>query len=386
MADAQKELPKKRIDDIEILRAFAVILVIIEHMKLNLFHWSTPALKLFYDNFGGWTGVDLFFAISGYVIARDLVPKLRGAESRDSYFSITLAFWARRFWRLIPSAWTWLTLVLLASVFCNNTGAWGTVPNNVETVLSAFLQIANFHVAHVYGKEFPGAAFVYWSLSLEEQFYLLLPLLVFVCNRKLAYVLGAFVLLQIFLARETALLALTRTDALFLGVLIALWAQHPSYRLFKPQFLVHPLGALAFLTLLLLALACVGSEGLRIIEFRYGLIALISALLVLAASYDQNYYSRPGVVKTLLLWTGTRSYALYLTHVPSYFLTREIWFWLEPAGTKFNTQYTYSFLATALILLLVMSELNYRFIEVPFRRRGVEVARRMAVKRGRGEV
>ena len=89
----------KRIDDIEILRAFAVILVIVEHMHFNLFAWNTPALAGFYRYFGGWTGVDLFFAISGFVIARDLVPRLHAAGGRENYCSITLIFWVRRFWR-----------------------------------------------------------------------------------------------------------------------------------------------------------------------------------------------------------------------------------------------------------------------------------------------
>ena len=386
MSQLEKERSKRRIDDIEILRAFAVILVVVEHMQFNLFHWNTPALKSFYEYYGGWTGVDLFFAISGFVIARDLVPKLHGAGSGASYFRTTLIFWVRRFWRLIPSAWTWLTLIFLASVFLNSSGAWGTVSNNAEAVLFAFLQVANFYVAHVFGQEFSGAAFVYWSLSLEEQFYLLLPLLVFISGRKLSYILCLSVLLQIVLPRDTALLALVRTDALFLGVLIALWAQHPSYRFFKPQFLAHPVVALLFLSLLLLALACVGSEALRIVESRYGLVALISALLVFAASYDQDYFARTRWIKALLLWVGTRSYALYLIHMPSYLLTREIWFRLEPEGTRFNTQYTYQFLATALTLLLVLSELNYRFIETPFRRRGVAVAHNMAAPKGRKEV
>ena len=58
------------IDDIEILRGFAVLLVIVEHMQHNLFTWATPTLNRLYTYLGGWTGVDLFFAISGFVIAR----------------------------------------------------------------------------------------------------------------------------------------------------------------------------------------------------------------------------------------------------------------------------------------------------------------------------
>ena len=129
---------KKRIDDIEVLRAFAVILVIVEHMHFNLFAWNTPALESFYRYFGGWTGVDLFFAISGFVIARDLVPRLRGAGDRQAYVGVTLVFWVRRCWRLLPSAWTWLAIILLASVFFNRSGAWGSVTNNVVSKSASY--------------------------------------------------------------------------------------------------------------------------------------------------------------------------------------------------------------------------------------------------------
>lgn len=357
------------------------MLVVVEHMHFNLFAWNSPALASFYSVFGGWTGVDLFFAISGFVIARDLVPRLQAAGGRQDYFSVTLVFWVRRGWRLLPSAWMWLLLILLASVYLNRSGAWGSVANNVDMVVTAALQIANFHVAHVFGEQFAGAAFVYWSLSLEEQFYLLLPLLVFVSRQWLPYVLALLVVPQLFLQRETALLALVRTDALFLGVLIALWQRQPSYALFQPRFLANPAAALAAVLLLVGALACVGSRGLVIIEYHYGLVTCLAGLLVLIASYDGDYFARPRWLRALLLWVGTRSYALYLIHMPSYFLTRELWLRLAPAGTRFNSDYTWEFLATALVLLLGLSELNYRFLELPLRRRGVAIAGRMEARR-----
>jgi len=376
---------KNRIDDIEILRAFAVLLVIVEHVNFNLFAWNTPALKAFYGHFAGWSGVDLFFVISGFVIARDLVPRLQASETRSAYFRNTLAFWIRRFWRLVPSAWFWLAFILLASVAFNHSGAWGPFDNNLRTVLFSVLQIANFHVARIFGVEFAGAAFVYWSLSLEEQFYIALPLLVFISGRRLPWVLALIVIPQLFLERNTPLLALIRTDALFLGVLIALWSQLPSYQRLQPRFLRQPGVAFIVLMPLLVILAFNDSDCIRFTASPYGIVACLSGLLVLAASYDQDYFARPGWLKRPLLWIGTRSYALYLLHMPSYFLTREIWFRLSPAGTQFNSDFTYQFLATALVLLLGLSELNYRFIETPFRRRGVLIARRIQEKTSKKE-
>ncbi len=372
---------KRRIDDIEILRAFAVLLVIIEHMQINLFSWGTPTLKLFYQNFSGWSGVDLFFVISGFVIAKNLVPRLQASTSRSDYFRDVIVFWIRRFWRLIPSAWTWLLFVLLASLFLNSSGVWGTFDSNAKTVMSAFFHVANFYGAATYGESFPGAAFVYWSLSLEEQFYLVLPFLVLVSGKRLPLVLLLIVVPQLFLQRETPLMALTRTDALFLGVLIAIWSHSASYLRFRPQFLLNPFFAAVAVVLALLALGVGGSEHLPVRDYRYGMITCVSGLLVLAASFDQDYFSRPAWLKVPLLWVGTRSYALYLLHMPCYFLTREIWYRFSPEGTHFNAAYTFEFLLTALFILILLSELNFRFIETPLRRRGLEIAQRYTTRR-----
>lgn len=363
-----------RIDDIEVLRAFAVLLVIVEHMNINLFHWSTPALSRLYTYFGGWTGVDLFFAISGFVIARNLLPKILENDHRGVFFTRVTEFWIRRFWRLIPSAWLWLLLITFATLFFNESGVWGSSRNNFETVVSAFLNVTNLHVAMVYGREFPGAAFVYWSLSLEEQFYMVLPFIILFSKRWLHWVLAAIVVFQLFLVRDNLYAALLRTDALFLGVLIALWKSKASYRLFEPRFLEKPLAALVCYGILLGALATIGSDKLSIIHQKFGLIAILSALLVLSASYDRDYFFGNTWFKPVFLWVGSRSYALYLTHMPSYFLTREIWFRIEPVGTRFGPDYGVEFLLSALFLMAVLSEMNYRFLETPLRKKGARIA------------
>lgn len=372
----------KRIDDIEVLRAVAVVLVLIEHMNINLIPWRSVAIERFYAYFGGWTGVDLFFAISGFVIARDLVPRLQGCNNRESYLNTTIVFWLRRFWRIIPSAWFWLGFILLATVAFNQSSAWGEFRYNFETVISALLQIANLHLPMVFGEFFAGAGLVYWSLSLEEQFYLLLPFLVLFSGRWLPYVLGAAILVQLLTPRNGLYLMMLRTDALLLGVVIALWTQRKSYQLFDPVFLKTPVLRVLVLGLLLGALTTIGSDHLQITHYRVSIIALLSAMLVLIASYNKDYIcSIFGPLKKPLLWIGTRSYAIYLIHMPAYLLTREIWFRLEPPGTVFDSSYTLRFIVTAMVILLVFSELNYRFIETPLRKHGVKIANRVSQRK-----
>jgi len=210
---------KTRIDDIEILRGIAVLMVVLHHAHGNLFTWATPKMELFYTYFSGWVGVDLFFAISGFVIARDLVPRLQASPGGDTTTRLVLAFWIRRFWRLIPSAWLWLLVILIASVAFNQAGAFGAFRTNLEATVAGVLQIANIRFAESFMNWPYGASFVYWSLSLEEQFYLLFPLVILLARRYLVYAMLALVLVQFFLVR-TPMLMVFRTDALTLGVLL----------------------------------------------------------------------------------------------------------------------------------------------------------------------
>ena len=111
-----------------------------------------------------------------------------------------------------------------------------------------------------------------------------------------------------------------------------------------------------------------------IIDYQVGMMATLSAILVWIASYDRNFLLAPGPLKSLLTWTGTRSYALYLWHIPAFFATREIWFRLAPDGTVFDASWTITFIATAGVLLPAIAELNYRLIEMPLRQRGAAAA------------
>lgn len=366
----------KRIDDIEVLRGFAVLFVVIHHASDNLLTWTSPALTRFYAYFGGWFGVDLFFAISGFVIARDLVPRLQSSTDNIAALQITLAFWLRRAWRLLPSAWLWLGIILLASVAFNQSGAFGTFRANFEATIAAITQIANVRFAESFMRWEYGASFAYWSLSLEEQFYLLFPLLIILSRRYLPYALLGLVLLQIFSTRSLMLMTF-RTDALALGVLLALWSRHQSYLLLKPLFLAHwRLGTL-LMGVLFVCMAALGSDQLHIVSMRVGMIALLSAALVWIASYDSNFLCADGTLKRLFIWAGTRSYAIYLIHIPAFFFTRELWYHLHPEQPGFGDAFFYPFILTAGALIVALSELNYRLVECPLRIRGGQVAKRM---------
>lgn len=370
---------KNAIEDIELLRGFAVLLVVVHHAQANLISWTTPALTRFYSYFGGWVGVDLFFAVSGFVIARSLVPRLHAQPDGPAARRETLSFWMRRAWRLLPSAWLWLLVILLATLTFNSSGVFGSLEANLEASVAAVLQVANIRFAQAFMQWEYGSSFVYWSLALEEQFYLLFPLLILLSRRWLPYVLFGLVALQLFSPRSVMLM-MFRTDALALGVLIALWSAQPSYRRLQPALLARRGLGVGVLLVLLLCLCALGSEPLTMFSMRIGAIALLAAALVWIASYDQNFLWPDGAFKRLMIWFGTRSYAIYLIHIPAFFFTREIYYRLYPQQGDFGDSFFYPFVLTAAVLIVVLSELNYRLIECPLRERGKQIAQRLFAK------
>ena len=152
--------------EIQALRGIAVLLVLVAHL------W--PAVLP-----GGFTGVDVFFAISGYLITSNLIrerPRLS-------------TFWARRARRILPAAFTVLAFTALATIAIVPETSWPRFLAEIRA--SAFYfenwQLAATSVDYFASTDLPSPVQHYWSLSVEEQFYLVWPLLLLV-RPKLAMV------------------------------------------------------------------------------------------------------------------------------------------------------------------------------------------------------
>ena len=371
----------RRIADIELLRGVAVLMVLVHHLQGNLVVWPSHLILFLERYWQGWTGVDLFFAISGFVIGRSLLP-LAGERDKPLRFANgVLAFWIRRAWRLLPSAWLWLVIPLLLSFTVKHGGFFGSPKANYQNLVAGVLNVYNFRFAETFGRTESGMAFPYWSLSLEEQFYIVLPVLLFLFRRWLPLLLGIVVALQ-FQRPQLPIDYALRTGALALGVLIAYASQTRAWRLCEPTGLGQSWPArAAVLTGPLLLLGALGSDELQIASFRLGLIALLGGALVWVASYDRDYLMRIGLPRRPVLWLGSRSYGIYLIHIPAFAATREIWLRLSPPGTVFDGAFAWRFGFTALALILLASELNYRLLEQPLRRRGARLSQRIAERR-----
>ena len=328
--------PKYR-DDIDGLRAIAVIAVIV-------FHYGHLPF--------GYLGVDIFFVISGF-----LITGIIHRESREGRFSI-VNFYLRRIRRILP-------LVSVTCIVALGLGALCMLPDDLEN-LSQSVIATNFFGNNVLQawttKNYWDIANEYkplmhtWTLAIEEQFYFVYPLIFVVLGRKrigwLPYIVGAL---------AAASLALFLID-------------FPAFQKFYfLQFRFYELAAGGILALLL--------QG-RIVRhgFAAPLLVVLIGLLVLPAGlfpFDDLRLILTVVVATLVLGTANTSAALVgraLTHpVVAYIgkISFSLYMWhqvvLAFARYAVFQELTPTVLAGLTVLIFAVSALTYTFVENPFR-------------------
>lgn len=148
--------------DIQALRAFAVAVVVVYHFWPHLLP-------------GGFVGVDVFFVISGFLITAHLA-----SEVRRTGRIFLAAFWARRARRLLPAALLVLAVTGLASAALLSAGQWQQIYNQIA---ASALYVQNWLLAadsvdYLAAQNAPTPVQHFWSLSVEEQFYIAIPLVV----------------------------------------------------------------------------------------------------------------------------------------------------------------------------------------------------------------
>jgi len=156
--------------DIQFLRGIAVLFVVIYHSGLGILN-------------EGYLGVDIFFVISGFLITKLILEKL--AEDNFSFTD----FYFRRAKRLLPALYSTLFFTTAIGVFFLTKSQWS---DYLEQLLGALTFTANFVLPGQTGyfeQSSDGKPLLHiWSLSLEEQYYFILPLFLFLIPRKLRLV------------------------------------------------------------------------------------------------------------------------------------------------------------------------------------------------------
>lgn len=363
--------------EIEVLRAIAIIFVLISHNRTGLW-WRVPTFE---NHLNFAFGVDLFFCVSGFVITRAFYQDFVAAagKGQPAYWRVVADFWIRRAFRIMPLAWLWLVIPLVMSIVYNKSGYYFNVVGNIGDFLAAALNVYNFHYAYCATTPniWCGASGVYWSLSLEEQFYLLFPLLVLLPRRAMALMLG-LVIVWMTMRERTSLVWMTRFDAISLGVLIALFKHSAADVALRPSFLENGVARTTIFGILLLALAVAGG-GPGLVPFYPLVVTLVCGALVYIASFNSGYLIASGLPRSILVWIGARSFGLYLMHNPVFAFVHETWDRIFPGQVPTGIA-RFVIALVEIGLLAWLSDLSLRRFETPLRQYGKKIVdRRNAV-------
>ena len=337
-----KRQPAWRRDDIQGLRAIAVLLVVAYHAGLPV-----P---------GGFVGVDIFFVISGFVITGLI---LRSHASRVGFRLRT--FYARRMKRLLPALALMLAVTTVIAVFLESP--FGQQQTTAWTSLGASWFVANFVIYANTGGYFDAPAEVNpllhtWSLSVEEQFYFVFPSLMalawFIARRRhghgraiaaailVVLGIGSFVL-SLQLSFGNAVLpgieqpaswafysSVTRAWEFAVGALLALavahWPGRIGPRLAQAMTL---LGAVLVIVAVLAIDAAMPFPGTVAIVPVVGTALLIAGGTTGRRHHDDAPVPQPRISRWLstpvMVWIGTLSYSWYLWHWPVIVYGRTLW-------------------------------------------------------------
>jgi peptidoglycan/LPS O-acetylase OafA/YrhL len=352
----------RRIAGLDGLRALAVTGVL-------LYHGGLAAVP------GGFLGVDLFFVISGFLITTLLLNEAATTGRID-----VVAFWGRRVRRLLPALALVVASTVVAVALVPSLGGPADVRDDA---LAAMLYVANWHFLGSGDGYFeqlaaPSPLLHTWSLAIEEQFYVLGPLLLVIALRRkvsrwalTAGATAAVLASAWWMARladngaSTDRLYYgtdTRAQAILAGVTAALLVTHPvrptaGRRLGLGRL---PAGAVAVPALVgvVLAMVLVGAEDNRLYRGGLTLYAAVGAVLVAAVACAPSSLMTRGLEGRLLRYVGVRSYGLYLWHWPVFLL-------LTSRMTSLSGP---SLLGVRLAVTLLLAIASFRLVEAPLRR------------------
>lgn len=332
-----------RIPQIQALRALASILVVIYHAKI------VP---------GGYIGVDIFYVISGFLITGLIVREIENSQSFDFK-----AFYIRRIKRLLPTSFFILMVTAIIS--------WAVFPNTLredlaKDIFAASIYISNYLFAlwqmdYQNLEALPPVVIHYWSLAVEEQFYIFWPFIIFALYRtgskkKLAYGIALITFTSfIFSLWQTATQPIwafyslpTRAWELGVGALLIFI---PSRIRFSPVYLWIATALIIYSTLVY--------DDSTPFPGTAALAPVIATALAIAAVKSWPRFLNQPAQSRVSQWLGEISYPLYLWHwpilvIPVVYLGR---------GLRFYE------IAICIAATLIAAHYTHIYIEEPLRHR-----------------
>ena len=346
--DLNSKLPNRR--DIDGLRALSVLCVFLYHLEVPFFG-------------GGFIGVDIFFVISGYLISRNILT-----DAERGHFSLT-RFYERRIRRLFPAAFVTIAGTLVIGALWFSPEHFKSLTQDVVATLGSISNFYFWRGSHDYFAKAvdPSAVLHFWSLAVEEQFYLAWPAVLLIGWRLLGKALPVLILLigaaSLFAAqsRLTAdaagafYLPIYRAYEFAIGALIIFAERH--FVVSAPRQSI--LAALGFG---LIAYAVIFFDGTTPFPGMNALIPCIGAACLIWAG--QSHPLAIVLTNPVAVRIGLVSYSLYLVHWPLIVYVGYIFGQgSQAAGAKL----------AVFVLAIVLSELMYRYVETPFRSRNTSL-------------
>lgn len=335
--------------EIDGLRAIAVVAVM-------LFHAGLLGVT------GGYVGVDVFFVISGYLISGIILR-----ETRAGTFTFA-NFYERRIRRIFPALFVVLAVTVALSLLVLPPEQMQSMAQSAAATVGLMANLFFWHKSGYFGGDAEMFPLIHmWSLSVEEQYYLLFPVVVLLALRmrlSLAWVMGlafaASLILCLVVTRTHPLgaffLAPTRAWELLAGVFVAMyerpWRAALSRVRWRPG-MVEAAGMSAIIAALFLFDETTAFPG------PMALIPVIGTAAVILASDGTSPIGR-ALGSRAFVGMGLISYSAYLWHQPLYALSRV-------AGLTEGRGWAFWVLIALTVLL---AWLTWKYVEQPFRRRG----------------
>ena len=353
---------RSRIPELDYLRGVAILMVLLSHY---------PVIEVLTHL---WIGVDLFFVLSGYLVARILLKDIeQNGRLRFGRFFI------RRGLKIYPSFYVFIFFTVILTALIRQTGIPAfSIELSWQRILAEI-----FYVQHLTDSVWLHT----WTLGVEEQFYILLPLLMFMVMRTghlarnlLRLMIGFIIVITVFrfLECHTGQIVYDQThlidfhfriDALFLGVAAACIEKLYIQKLLRiPSWIWVALTLLGIAIIMAFAflspvLSCqMARTGYTFVNLSFA-IWILSVVVLRKKEYSGLSFLKPYILFKPIASIGLYSYNIYLWHAFSI----DVLFAIVYVTTKANIFFPYAwrYLAPYLVLSVLMGYIMTQFLEIP---------------------
>lgn len=342
--------------NIDGLRGIAVLLVLLYHFEKVFFNTN------YFQ--GGYIGVDIFFVISGYLISTIIFTELK----TTSNFSFK-NFYIRRAKRILPVLGIVLIFSLILSFFL-------FIPEKFDitfgSATSSWFFFSNFffwkQLSTYHAEESINLPLLHtWSLSVEEQFYILFPLLIliifFYLNKRILPILISVIIISLFISTYASVnysnanfyLLPSRVWEILLGSLISYYEIFKNKK-FEMDETKKKYVFLGFFSIILFSFI---ANDKTLHPSLITIIPVLSAFVIICYSENDNFFIYKILSSKFLVYFGLISYSLYLWHYPILVFSNTL---------NLDTNNLYFFYILIFIIILLISISSYHLIEKPFRR------------------